>query len=89
MDIKSIKGVVAEILQDLELANTRKGHGKMLAEMAKKDLLDTNDLMILFNVGERTIQRWRKKRLIRYISHCGRYYYLWDDVLPLIISGYD
>lgn len=89
MDKKSIKVIVAEILQDLELANTRKGRIKMLAEMAEKDLLDTNDLMILFNVGERTIQRWRKKRLIKYICHCGRYYYLWDDVLPLLISGYD
>lgn len=50
---------------------SREGRSKMLTEVAEKDLLDANDLTIFFNVDEHTIQRWRNKRLIKYINICG------------------
>lgn len=54
--------------------------------MARKNRLNTKDLMLLFNVSERTLQRWRNTSKLKPVRYCGELTYLWPDVIKVFCS---
>lgn len=84
MDEKNVKKVVLDSVSQIN--GIRQGDNTIVA-LSKKNVLTTADIMMLFNICERSVARWRNKRKLKFIKP-GRYYYLWDDVLPLLISEY-
>ncbi|MBB6498482.1 helix-turn-helix domain-containing protein [Pedobacter cryoconitis] len=51
-----------------------------------KDLLDINDLKLLFRITERTILRWRDSGKLKFIRIVGCIYFKWEDIVPLLES---
>jgi len=49
-----------------------------------KGLLDTSDIMALFKNSERTVERWRQYKILKFKKIKGRCYYKWVDILPLL-----
>ena len=84
MNEKNVKKVVLDSVSQIN--GIQQGDNTIVA-MSKKNILTTADIMMLFNISERSVERWRNKRKLKFIKP-GRYYYLWDDVLPLLISEY-
>lgn len=77
MDDENTNKLLIDFLRRL---NGEKDTVKPLTNIGTKELLNTSDVMALFNVCERTVQRWRKKGKIKKVNICGRYYYHQEDV---------
>ena len=75
------------VLEGVNQVNGLQGGDKTITALSRKGVLNTADIRTLFSICERTVERWRKKRKLKYIKP-GRYYYLWHDVLPLLISEF-
>ena len=56
-------------------------------QSAKKTYYDNADMMQMFNVTARTLQRWRQERLIPFKKLGGKIYYLSDEVDKLMRGG--
>lgn len=57
----------------------------LLTSIGTKKLLNTSDLMLLFNVSERTVRGRRKEGRIKSVRKvCDRYYYYWEDVIKMM-----
>lgn len=67
----------------IELRENDKGHSK-LKTLGKKELLDSSDMLILFQVRPETLYRWRKKCLLKFVKISGKCFYLWNDVLSIL-----
>ena len=79
--LNKILAMISQNKTNLDYANT-------LAECKARGILDTSDIMLLFNNSERTIERWRKKNIIKFKKIKGRYYYKWTDIYTLLDGGY-
>jgi len=84
MNEDHVKKLVLETV--LQINSIQQGDNT-IAALSKKNLLNTADIIMLFKISERSVERWRKNGKLKFIK-LGRYYYLWDDILPLLISEY-
>jgi hypothetical protein len=71
----------------IELRENNKGRSQ-LKTIGKKELLDTSDMIILFQVEPKTLYRWRKKCLLKFVKISGKCFYLWNDVLSILESRF-
>jgi hypothetical protein len=85
MHDQNVKKATLEAVSQIN--GIQRGDNTIVA-LSKKNVLNTADIMMLFNISERSVARWRKKRKLKFIKP-GRYYYLWDDILLLLISEYN
>ena len=84
MNEDHVKKLVLETV--LQINSIQQGDNT-IAALSKKNLLNTADIIMLFKISERSVERWRKNGKLKFIK-LGRYNYLWDDILPLLISEY-
>jgi hypothetical protein len=84
MNDQNVKKATLEVVSQIN--GIQRGDNTIVA-LSKKNVLNTADIMVLFNISERSVARWRTKRKLKFIKP-GRYYYLWDDILLLLISEY-
>lgn len=61
-------------------------NSNQLLKITKKSILDTSDMLIIFQVSPKTMERWRKQDLFVFAKISGKYYYVWDDIAPLLRS---
>ncbi|KIA83651.1 hypothetical protein OA84_09210 [Kaistella solincola] len=52
-------------------------------------IYDNADMMQLFHVSGRTLQRWRKEGIVPYKKIGGKIFYLAEDVLRMMRKGDD
>lgn len=69
----------------LKLRAASESDNKLL-KITKKAILDTSDMLIIFQVSPKTMERWRKKYIFHFSKVAGKYYYLWEDIAPLLQS---
>lgn len=81
MDEEIVSKVVMGVLQQLK---NNQHTLDLITSIGKKEILTGADLMALFNVSERTVQRWRKKGKLKALNVNGRYYYRWEDVVKFM-----
>lgn len=74
------------VLDVLLKLRTDDAASNQLLKITKKRILDTSDMLIIFQVCSRTMDRWRQKKLFNFSKISGKYYYLWDDIVPLLQS---
>lgn len=67
----------------IELSEDDKGHSK-LKNLGKKELLDSSDMLILFQISPETLYRWRKKCALKFVKISGKCFYLWNDVVSVL-----
>ena len=67
-------------IQDKKIARLVNGHNYLDGEK----LLDNQDLCLLLKVSAKTLQRYRKKVILPYLTLDGRCYYRESDVHQLI-----
>ena len=78
--------VMKQILEAIIYARQLDKYDLLVMEMSKKPLLDTADMMLLFQSSERTIARWRADDIIAYSEVSGSCYYKFAELLPLLKS---
>ena len=75
--LNKILAMISQNKTNLDYANT-------LAKCQAKGVLDTSDIMALFSNSERTVERWRNKKILKFKKIKGRCYYKWTDIFPLL-----
>jgi len=55
-----------------------------LKEACEKVLLDTADILVIFQISDKTAERWRKKRILKHDKISGKNIYSWASILDLI-----
>lgn len=78
---KEISDKLNKVMDDLLMY--RPDNGK-LKKIREKEVLDSSDMTILFQICAKTLYRWRKNSIIKFRKVSGKYYFLWVDVLPLL-----
>lgn len=54
----------------------------------ERNLLDTNDVKSMFRISDRTLRRWRNKKLLKSVIIVGCLYYRREDVMSLMVSKF-
>ncbi|MCX2483746.1 hypothetical protein [Pedobacter sp. MR2016-24] len=83
---EEILDVMKQILDVMIYTKQLDKYDLLVMEISKKPLLDTADVMLLFQNSERTIARWRADGIIDYTDVNGSCYYKFTELLPLLNS---
>jgi len=83
---EEILNVMKQILEAIIYTKQLDKYDLLVMEMSKKPLLDTADLMLLFQNSERTISRWRTEGVVEFAKVNGSSYYKFTELLPLLKS---
>ena len=78
--------VMKQILDAIIYTKQLDKYDLLVMEMSKKPLLDTADMMILFQNSERSISRWRTDGIVEFTNVNGSCYYKFAELLPLLKS---
>jgi len=73
-----------KILAMMTQNKNNQDYANLLEKFQAKGILDTSDIMMLFNNSERTVERWRNKKILKSKKIKGRCYYKWTDIFPLL-----
>lgn len=57
---------------------------KRLERTFLKIFLNSEDIMLIFQIGPKTAYRWRKEKLLKYNRIRGVYLYTWGGILDMI-----
>ena len=73
-----------ECIDVLLKLRAEEANSNQLLKITKKSILDTSDMLIIFQVSPKTMERWRKQDLFNFAKISGKNYYVWDDIEPLL-----
>lgn len=74
--------VRCQVVMD-ELLFQRPGNEK-LRNLSHKEVLDSADLLVIFQISKTTLWRWRRDKILKGRQIKLKWFYLWVDILPLL-----